>query len=304
MERHAVGPSDRADELITLRDLLRHAITEMGRADVVHGHGFPDATAEAAHLLCWQLHLPLDHLADHLDARLTHAERVECLALLDRRVIDRVPIPYLTGEAWIGEFRFRVDPRVLIPRSFIGDALQERLSPWVTDPDAVCRALDLCTGSGCLAILMAYAFPAAHVDAVDISDDALDVARTNVDEHGCADRVRLVASDLFAGLGDARYDVIVSNPPYVDAPSMAALPPEYRHEPGLALAAGDDGLDLVRRILAQARRHLNSHGILLVEIGHNRHAVEAAYPSLPFTWVSTHAGDDFVFLLTHDQLPG
>jgi ribosomal protein L3 glutamine methyltransferase len=212
-------------------------------------------------------------------------------------------VPYLTGEAWIGDFRFFVDRRVLIPRSFIGDLLLEGLSPWVPDLDAVGTALDLCTGSGCLAILMAHAFPNADVDAADLSPAAIDVAHRNVGEYGCGDRVHLVQSDLFAALAGKRYDVIVSNPPYVDAPSMAELPREFRHEPELALAAGDDGLDLVRRILAEAGDHLNPAGVLIVEIGHNRAALEAAYPDTPFTWLSTHAGDDFVFLLGRDQLP-
>ena len=302
--RHATSPYvAAADDLRTIRDLLRFAVTEMGRAGVVHGHGFPDATTEAIYLLAWFCHIPHGALSDHLDARLTRTERAGFLSLLERRVVEREPVPYLTGEAWIGDFRFFVDRRVLIPRSFIGDLLLEGLSPWVPDLDAVDTALDLCTGSGCLAILMAHAFPNAAVDAADLSPAAIDVAHRNVGEYGCGDRVHLVQSDLFAALAGKRYDVIVSNPPYVDAPSMAELPREFRHEPELALAAGDDGLDLVRRILAEAGDHLNPAGVLIVEIGHNRAALEAAYPDTPFTWLSTHAGDDFVFLLGRDQLP-
>ena len=275
-----------ADELITLRDLLRFTISSMARAEVSHGHGFADAPTEAAYLVAWFCRLPHGALDENLGARMTRAERVEYLALLDRRVVDRVPAPYLSGEAWLGDFRFRVDPRVLIPRSFIAELLLEGLTPWVADANGIQRALDLCTGSGCLAILVAHAFPDALVDGADLSTDALEVARANVADHGVEDRLRLVASDLFAGLGDERYDLIVSNPPYVDAPSMAALPPEYRHEPALALAAGTDGLDLVRRILAEARDHLTDNGVIVVEIGHNRAALEAAYPDTPFTWRS------------------
>jgi ribosomal protein L3 glutamine methyltransferase len=300
----APWPDTLADELVTLHDLLRYAITAMGRAEVAHGHGFPDASAEAGYLLAWYFKLPYDAVGEHLGARATRQERAAFVRLLERRVSERVPAPYLTGEAWLGEYRFRVDPRVLIPRSFIASLLLEGLAPWVPEPEGIARALDLCTGSGCLAILLAHAFPDARVDGADLSGDALDVAATNVADHGLEDRLRLVQSDVFSGLGDARYDLIVSNPPYVNAPSMAALPPEYRHEPEVALAAGDDGLDIVHRILAGARKHLEAGGVLVVEIGHNRAALEEAYPALPFTWLSTHAGDDFVFLLTRDQLPG
>ncbi len=293
-----------ADELLTLHDLLRYAITAMGRAEVAHGHGFPDASAEAAYLLAWYFKLPHDAVGEHLPARATRDERSAFLELLERRVAERIPSPYLTGEAWLGDFRFRVDPRVLIPRSFIAEMLLEGLAPWVPDPEGIGRALDLCTGSGCLAILLAHAFPDAEVDGADISVDALEVARTNVADHGLEDRLRLVQSDVFSALGKTRYDLIVSNPPYVNAPSMDALPAEYRHEPSLALAAGADGLDIVHRILAGARKNLNAEGVLVVEIGHNRAALEEAYPDLPFTWLATHAGDDFVFLLTREQLPG
>lgn len=302
MSSSGIWPDTLADELITLHDLLRYAITAMGRAEVSHGHGFPDASAEAAYLLAWYFKLPHDAVGEHLGARATREERAAFVQLLARRVSDRIPSPYLTGEAWLGDFRFRVDARVLIPRSFIAELLLEGLAPWVPAPEGIARALDLCTGSGCLAILLAHAFPDAEVDGVDLSADALEVAHLNVADHGLEDRLSLVRSDVFSGLGDARYDLIVSNPPYVDAPSMAALPAEYRHEPSLALAAGTDGLDIVHRILAGARKHLKAGGVLVVEIGHNRDVLEEAYPDLPFTWLSTHAGDDFVFLLTRDQL--
>ena len=265
MSASSPWPDTLADELLTLHDLLRYAITAMGRAEVSHGHGFPDASTEAAYLLAWHFKLPYDAVGEHLGARATRDERAAFVRLLERRVTERVPSPYLTGEAWLGDFRFRVDPRVLIPRSFIAELLLERLAPWVPEPEGIVRALDLCTGSGCLAILLAHAFPDATVDGADLSTDALNVARTNVADHGLEDRLRLVQSDVYSALVDARYDLIVSNPPYVDAPSMAALPAEYRHEPALAMAAGTDGLDIVHRILAGARDRLNAGGVLVVE---------------------------------------
>lgn len=290
-------------ELSTVGDLLRFGITTLSRHEVFFGHGFPDARSESAQLLAWALGLAPDELGEHLHARLLRSERKRVLDLFSRRVCERVPVPYLTGEAWLAGFCFQVDPRVLIPRSFISDLLADSLSPWVDDPSRIGHALDLCTGSGCLAVLMAHAFPEAAIDAVDLSADALEVATANVTAHGLEHRIGLVESDLFASLEGRRYDLIVSNPPYVNAASMARLPPEYRGEPALALAGGEDGLDLVRRLLADAPRHLAPEGILVVEIGHNRAALEAAYPRTPFTWLETHAGDEFVFLLTRDQLP-
>jgi len=195
-----------------------------------------------------------------------------------------------------------VDERVIVPRSFIAELLHEQLAPWVESPDEVTRALDLCTGSGCLAILAALAFPDARVDAADLSKDALDVAAKNVADYGLADRIELVESDLFAALGGRSYDLILSNPPYVNAESVAALPPEYQAEPALALGSGEDGLDATRQILAQAKAHLNPGGLLVVEIGHNRDTLEAAYPALPFTWLDTESGDQFVFMLRREDL--
>ncbi|HNI71921.1 MAG TPA: 50S ribosomal protein L3 N(5)-glutamine methyltransferase, partial [Accumulibacter sp.] len=213
------------------------------------------------------------------------------------------PAAYLTGEAWLGDFRFHVDQRVIVPRSFIAELLREQLTPWIDDPQQVGAVLDLCTGSGCLAIIAAHFFPAARVDGVDISPDALAVAARNVSEYPLDGRVRLLESNLFAALKGCRYDLIIANPPYVDAAAMAGLPAEYRHEPALALASGTDGLDLTRAILADARRHLKPHGVLVVEIGHNRAALEAAFPAMPFTWLDTSAGDEYVFLLRREELP-
>lgn len=301
--RPARGPFAAARaELQTLRDWLRFAVSRFAEAGLHFGHGSHQAYDEAAYLLLHALHLPLDRLEPFLDARVTASEAARVAALLDRRVLERVPAAYLTNEAWLGDLRFYVDERVIVPRSFIAELLRDQLDPWVADPGAVEGVLDLCTGSGCLAIGAAFAFPQASVDAVDLSKDALEVARRNVEDYALPDRVHLVRSDLFARLGGRRYDVIVSNPPYVDAPSMRALPEEYRHEPRLALAGGTDGLAVVRRIIAAAPEHLTDDGLLVVEIGHNRAALEAAYPRLPFVWLDTSAGDEHVFLLRRADL--
>ena len=290
-------------ELSTLRDLLRFAVSRYNEARLFFGHGTDNAWDEAVYLLLHSLHLPLDRLEPFLDAKLTSAERADVLHLIERRVKERLPVAYLTNEAWLGEFSFYVDERVIVPRSFIAELLCEQLAPWVEDPDAVADVLDLCTGSACLAILAAHAFPAARIDAVDLSPDALAVARHNVADYDLAARIRLVEGNLFAGLKSRRYDLIIANPPYVNAAAMATLPAEYRREPELALASGDDGLDLTRAILAGARRQLRPHGLLVVEIGHNREALEAAFPETPFTWLDTTAGDQYVFLLHRDDLP-
>jgi ribosomal protein L3 glutamine methyltransferase len=290
-------------ELVTLRDLLRYAVSRFNAAGLFFGHGSDNAWDEAVYLLLHSLHLPLDRLEPFLDARLLPEERQAVLNVIERRAGERVPAAYLTQEAWLGEHRFYVDERVIVPRSFIAELLQEQLAPWCDDPDGVHSVLDLCTGSGCLAILAALYFPEAQVDAVDLSTAALAVAERNVDDYELSEHIRLVRSDLFANLGKARYDLIISNPPYVNAESVAALPAEYRHEPEMALGSGEDGLDITRIILATAKQHLNPGGLLVVEIGHNREALEAAYPNLPFTWLETSAGDQFVFLLHTEELP-
>jgi len=214
-----------------------------------------------------------------------------------------LPAAYITNEAWLGDYRFYVDQRVIVPRSHIAELLHEQLSPWIDDPWAVSSVLDLCTGSGCLAILAALAFPEASVDAVDLSPEALAVARRNVDDYCLESRIRLVKSDAFAGIRGQRYDVIISNPPYVNAGAMASLPEEYRREPELALASGEDGLDFTRTILREAALHLNPPGILIVEIGHNRDQLEMAFPETSFTWLDTSAGDQHVFMLRREDLP-
>ncbi len=289
-------------QLSTLRDLLRFGVSRFNEAGLFFGHGTHNAYDEAAYLILHSLHLPPDTLDPFLDARLTSSEMERVLHILERRVTERIPAAYLTNEAWLGDFRFYVDERVIVPRSFIAELLREQLSPWVVDPETVTSALDMCTGSGCLAILMAHTFPNADIDAADISPDALEVAQRNVTDYGLEDHIRLVQSDLFSNLGEQRYDVIISNPPYVNAPSVETLPPEYRHEPELALGSGEDGLDATRVILREAPKHLNPDGILVVEIGHNRDAVEMAFPDLPFSWLETSAGDGHVFLLGREQM--
>jgi ribosomal protein L3 glutamine methyltransferase len=289
-------------ELETVRDWLRYAVSEFNGAGLFFGHGTANAYDEAAYLILHSLHLPLDRLEPFLDAKVTHAERESLQDVLSRRVNERVPAPYLTHEAWLGEHRFYVDERVLIPRSYIAELLREDLTPWVPDPARIQTVLDLCTGSGCLAILLAYHFPNSDIDAADISSDALVVALRNVTDHGLQGRVNLIRSDLFSNLTEKRYDLIVSNPPYVTSVAMEELPAEYQHEPQLALAGGDDGLDAVRTILAGAADFLTPEGLLVVEVGQNRAAAEAAFPRLPFTWLATPSSDDSVFLLGRSEL--
>jgi ribosomal protein L3 glutamine methyltransferase len=294
--------SEAVQGLETLRDWLRFAVSRFGEAKLAFGHGTTNAYDEAAYLLLHALHLPPDLLDPFLDARLTPPERTQIAHLLQRRIDQRVPAAYLTREAWLHEFRFYVDERVIIPRSFIADLLPDGLAAYVSDAARVETVLDLCTGSGCLAILLAHAFPVADIDAVDISSDALAVAQRNVSEYGLADRINLIRSDLFANLPDKSYDLIISNPPYVTVMAMGDLPPEYRHEPALALAGGDDGLDAVRVILAEASRFLAPRGVLVVEIGHNRGAIELAWPRMPFVWLETGSSSDSVFLLTREDI--
>ena len=288
---------------MTLRTLLREAVTQFRRAGLAFGHGTQNARDEAAYLILHTLKLPLGELDSVLDRRLGPRETDVVRAMLERRVRERLPAAYLTHEAWLGEFRFYVDERAIVPRSFIAELLREGFAPWISDRRRVRSVLDLCTGSGCLAVLAALAFPAARVDAADLSAEALQVARRNVKDYGLGKRVRLVRSDLFDRLGGGRYDLILSNPPYVNAAAMRALPREYRREPRLALAGGRDGLALVRPMLAQAALHLHPKGSLVVEIGHNRAALEKAFPRLPFTWLDTSAGEDYVFLLQREDLP-
>jgi ribosomal protein L3 glutamine methyltransferase len=287
----------------TVRDLLRFAVTRFNQAELSFGHVSANAYDEAAYLVLHTLHLPLDLLEPFLDAKLTAAEIDAVLSVIERRATERVPAAYITQEAWMHGFRFHVDERVIVPRSFIGELLQDGLQPYVEDPEQVGAVLELCTGSGCLAVLAAHAFPNADIDAVDLSQPALEVATRNVDEYNLDERIALFEGDLFAPLPERRYDVIITNPPYVNADSMAALPAEYRHEPEMALAGGADGMDIVRRIISQARNWLTDDGVLVVEIGNERANVEAAFGGLDLVWLSTSAGDDNVFLIQAADLP-
>ena len=296
---HEHGP---LAELVTVRDWLRYAVTRFNRAGCFYGHGLQDAYDEAVYLILHTLALPLDRLEPFLDACIPGDEREDILEVIEKRAVDRLPAAYITGEAWLGEFRFQVDKRVIIPRSYFAELLHDGFTPWVQDPDAVTAAMDMCTGSGCLAILMAFAFPNAEIVAVDISQDALDVAAANIAAYGLEDRIRLVKSDGFAQVPEQRFDFILSNPPYVTREAMEALPAEYLHEPGLALGSGEDGLDLVRKLLADAPRYLAPEGLLAIEVGHNREIVEEAFPALSPTWLSAPSGDDKIFVLEAGQL--
>jgi ribosomal protein L3 glutamine methyltransferase len=298
----STNPLEAAHQLHTLRDWLRYAVSRFEEAGIFFGHGTQNSYDEAVWLILSALHLPHDTLENFLDAVITEAERRKLAQLIERRVTERVPTAYLLREAWLGDFKFYVDERVIVPRSFIAELLRDQLAPWVENPEEVTAVADICTGSGCLAILAAHAFPNAEVDAVDISDAALAVARKNVADYGLEHHVHLVQSDMLSALAGRHYDIILSNPPYVDAPSMDVLPQEYRNEPDIALASGEDGLDHTHTLIAHAAEHLHPGGLLIVEIGHNRDVLEAAYPHLPFTWLEVSDGDQYVFLLTREQL--
>lgn len=289
-------------ELRTVRDLLRFSVSRFNEGGLFFGHGSTNAQDEAAYLILHALHLPPDSLDPYLDARLTPSEVAAALDLVDRRIKDRVPAAYLTNEAWLSGYKFYVDERVIVPRSFLAELILEQFTPWVADPTRVTRALDLCTGSGCLAVLLALAFSYAEVDAIDLSPDALEVAQRNVSDYGLNDQIRLLRSDMFQALTDERYDLIISNPPYVTTAAMQTLPVEYLHEPRMALAAGADGMDFVRIILKEAPLRLKEGGLLFVEVGNNRLEVEEAFPQMNFTWLNTHGGDDHVFMATKEQL--
>lgn len=290
-----------AESLLTLTDCIRWGASRFNAAGLHFGHGTDNALDEAFGLALQAIHLPFDLHPRYLDARLTPEERLAILRLFDRRVRERRPAAYLTGEAWFAGLPFFVDERVLIPRSPLAEWIARGFAPWL-DAATVGRVLDLGTGSGCIAIACALAFPEAEVDAADIDAGALAVAARNVARHHLEDRVHPVRSDVYDGLPALAYDLIVSNPPYVDAADLAALPPEYRHEPRHALAAGIDGLDVVRRILAGAAARLQPGGILVVEVGNSAEAVVRTWPEVPFTWLDFEHGEDGVFLLTAEQL--
>ena len=297
-----MSPSEQAlHSLETITDFVRWGASRFAAAGLHFGHGTDNPVDEALVLVRHALHLDHDLPREFYGARLTEEEKRAVLELFERRVVERVPAPYLTGEAWFAGLPFFVDRRVLIPRSPFAELIDSGFAPWL-EADSVERVLDLCTGSGCIGIACALACPAAEVDAVELSPEALEVARSNVDRHGVAEQVTLLEGDLWAPVAGRRYDLIVSNPPYVSDAGMAALPLEYGHEPALGLRSGPGGLDIVARILAGAREHLRPGGVLVVEVGESAEAVANTWPELPFTWLEFSRGGSGVFLLTAEEL--
>jgi ribosomal protein L3 glutamine methyltransferase len=294
---------DAQANLRTIRDVLRYAVTWMNEAGVFFGHGQVDAVDEALFLVLRSLQLPTERADLFLDAFLTHAEINSLLQAIDQRVRRRTPAAYILREAWLQGYRFYVDERAIVPRSFLAELLKDGLAPWVQKAEAVTDVLDMCTGSGCLAIMAADIFEAARVDAVDISPDALAVARRNIADYQLGGRVTAVQSDLYGDLPSKRYDVILANPPYVTDESMTSLPREYQQEPALALAGGADGMAIVRRVVRGARGYLKRGGLLFVEVGGGRAAAEQALKDVPLTWLTTSDGDDTVFMARQEELP-
>ncbi|MBK1722298.1 50S ribosomal protein L3 N(5)-glutamine methyltransferase [Thiocystis violacea] len=293
--------AEQPDGLVTIRDFVRWGASRFNAAGLFFGHGTDNAIDEAAQLVLGGLHLgPFLPVTFH-DCRLTPAERDVVAELIERRLTERVPAAYLTGAAWFAGLEFFVDSHVLVPRSPIAELVEASFTPWM-DADRIGRVLDLCTGSGCIGIAAAAYLPDVDVDLVDISPEALRVARRNVERHGLEHRVRVLESDLFSSLDGYRYDVIVSNPPYVSRAELEDLPTEYHREPSLGLFGGEDGLDIVLRILGEADQLLSDDGILIVEVGNSAQALELRLPEMPFTWIEFERGGDGVFLLTREQL--
>jgi ribosomal protein L3 glutamine methyltransferase len=296
-----------AEHLKTLRDVLRYAVTQFTRAELFYGHGTFTPHDEAAYLVLQGLDLPVDTLEPYLDAALLPEERLRLVGFVHERIETRKPLPYILKRAWLAGVPFYVDERVIVPRSYIADLLNTQIVSSddfaiIPDPYEISAVLDLCTGSGCLAILAAHTFPDAAVDAVDLSPEALEVAKINVADSLHKDRITLYEGDLFAPLKGKKYDLIITNPPYVDAEDMTDMPPEYLHEPRMALAAGDDGLDLVRRILREAPDHLNEGGIMVLELGYSATALVEQYPDIDFQWLDTENSTGEVFWVTREQL--
>lgn len=289
------------DSLVSISDLVDELTEDFASAKLFYGHGTDNPDDEAFYLVLAALDLRFDLTEQQLEQSPSTEDVQRIRQLADRRIRERIPVAYLVQRAWFCGHPYYVDERVLIPRSPVAELIEQKFEPWVESRN-VKRILDIGTGSGCIAIACAHAFPDAIVDAVDISAEALDVARLNVDRHGVNDRVHLYESDLYAALGQTKYDLIIANPPYVDAPDMDALPAEFRHEPALALAAGDDGLDLVRRIIAESADHMNDDAVLIVEVGNSEPAMEQAFPELPLIWLDFERGGEGVFLLTKHDL--
>ncbi len=289
-------------ELFSIRDWLRYAVSQFESSDIFFGHGTSNAYDEAVWLIFGFLHLPHDTIENFLDAHITSKEKKDLLFLIEKRINDKVPTAYLLNEAWLRDYKFYVDERVIIPRSLIAESLSENLYPWIDDPETIYSALDLCTGSGCLGIMMAHSFQNATIDLVDLSEKALQVAQINVDQYGLDDRIELIRSDLFDGLKGRKYDLIISNPPYVNQASVNNFPMEFLKEPSMALGSGDEGLDHTIRIIDEVKQYLNDGGMLIVEIGHNKEALLDKFPVLQFQWLDVSLGNDFVFMLQKSQL--
>jgi len=290
-----------ANRFTTVREAIETIDRRFQKARLYYGHGTDNARDEAAWLVASRLRIPFAELDASSNRRLSPVEQQTVSDLAENRIRSRKPLAYLLSEAWFAGHRFYVDERVIVPRSVIGEFLRDCFRPWV-DPDRITRVLDLCTGSGCIAIAAALAFPHAKVDAVDISTEALQVARINVDTYGLGNRIDLIQSDLFASLGSHGYDLILTNPPYVDAHDMATLPPEYRAEPPLALQSGEQGLDAIRRILAQAADHLSPNGVVIAELGNSHAAMRKRFPNVDLTWLTSPSGDESVFLIDRERL--
>ncbi|MEW6989489.1 50S ribosomal protein L3 N(5)-glutamine methyltransferase [Colwelliaceae bacterium 6441] len=291
-----------SEQLHTVADYIRYAASEFNRADLFFGHGHDNAWDEAITLMMYLLHLP-DQLTEHImQCRLTQDEKTQALAIIHRRITEQIPAAYITHQAYFAELPFYVDERVLVPRSPIGEWIEKRFFPLIENDKPVNRILDLCTGSGCIAIACASYFPEAEVDAVDLSVDALNVAQINIENHGLTEQVIPIQSDVFSGIVGQKYDLIVSNPPYVDQEDVDNLPVEFKHEPEMGLGSGADGLDIVRQILAQAADYLNDDGIIICEVGNSQIHVEALYPEVNFQWLTFERGGHGVFMLTKQQL--
>jgi ribosomal protein L3 glutamine methyltransferase len=289
------------DNLITVKDFIRWGASRFNEAQLSFTHGMSSALDESVYLVLSALYLPIDTPNSYWDGRLTTAEIASVQALLLRRINERKPAAYLTHEGWFAGLSFYVDERVLVPRSPIAELVETQFSPWV-DPENVESILDLCTGSGCIGIASAYAFANASVDLSDISQDAIDVANINIQRHDAAQQIKTIHSDLFDHLGNKKYDIIVSNPPYVDVEDMSALTDEFLHEPELGLSSGDNGLDLTVQILQHAADYLTENGILVVEVGNSQYALQQQFPNAPFHWLEFERGGDGVFLLDKHQL--
>ncbi|MFM8490966.1 MAG: 50S ribosomal protein L3 N(5)-glutamine methyltransferase [Candidatus Methylopumilus sp.] len=290
-------------ELSSIRDWLRYTVSQFESSDIFFGHGTSNAYDEAVWLIFGFLHLPHDTIENFLDASLTGKEKKDLLFLIGKRIKDKIPTAYLLNEAWLRDYKFYVDERVIVPRSLIAELLSENLYPWIDDPEKIFSALDLCSGSGCLGIMMAHSFQNAIIDLVDLSEKALQVAEININHYGLNDRTELIQSDLFDALQDKKYDLIISNPPYVNQASVDSFPMEFLKEPSMALGSGEEGLDHTIRIINEAKRYLNDDGILIVEIGHNKEVLLNKFPKLKFQWLDISLGNDFVFMLQKSQLP-